>query len=65
MSSTERAALLDAARAKGPEELKRWEEFYQAAPILAPIRGDDHPAERRAGTDRHERPTRCSSCRTA
>jgi macrolide-specific efflux system membrane fusion protein len=39
MSSSERAALLDAARGKGEEEVKRWEEFYQAAPILAPISG--------------------------
>jgi macrolide-specific efflux system membrane fusion protein len=39
MSSTERAALLDAARARGPEEVKRWEELYHATPILAPIDG--------------------------
>lgn len=39
MSSTERAALLDAARARGPAELKRWEEFYNATPVLAPIDG--------------------------
>jgi macrolide-specific efflux system membrane fusion protein len=39
MSSTERAALLDAARAKGPDELKRWEEMYRSTPILAPITG--------------------------
>ena len=39
MSSSERAALLDAARAKGPEEVKRWEELYRATPILAPIHG--------------------------
>ena len=39
MSSTERAALLDAASAKGPEELKRWEELYRATPVLAPIDG--------------------------
>jgi macrolide-specific efflux system membrane fusion protein len=39
MSSTERAALLDAARARGPEEVKRWEELYRATPILAPING--------------------------
>jgi macrolide-specific efflux system membrane fusion protein len=39
MSSTERAALLDAARAKGPEEMRRWEQFYRATPILAPIHG--------------------------
>jgi macrolide-specific efflux system membrane fusion protein len=39
MSSTERAALIDAARARGPEELKRWEELYRATPVLAPIAG--------------------------
>lgn len=39
MSSTERAALLDSARAKGSEEVKRWEEMYRPTPILAPIKG--------------------------
>jgi len=39
MSSTERAALMDAARGKGPEEVARWEELYRATPILAPIDG--------------------------
>ncbi|RYZ58784.1 MAG: HlyD family efflux transporter periplasmic adaptor subunit [Proteobacteria bacterium] len=39
MSSTERAALLDSARAKGADELKRWEEMYRPTPILAPIEG--------------------------
>lgn len=39
MSSTERAALLDAARARGKEELKKWEELYRATPILAPVAG--------------------------
>ena len=39
MSSSERAALLDAARARGLEEVKRWEEFYKATPILSPIHG--------------------------
>lgn len=39
MSSTERAALLDSARAKGPEELKRWEDLYRATPVMAPISG--------------------------
>lgn len=39
MSSIERAALIDAARAKGPEELERWEDIYRATPVLAPIRG--------------------------
>ena len=39
MSSTERAALMDAARAKGPEEVKRWQDIYRATPVLAPING--------------------------
>jgi macrolide-specific efflux system membrane fusion protein len=39
MSSTERAALLDAARTKGPEELQRWEELYRPTAIIAPITG--------------------------
>jgi len=39
MSSTERAALLDSARAKGEEELKKWEDIYPATPIMAPISG--------------------------
>ena len=39
VSSTERAALLDAARAEGPEELKKWEENYKPTPVVAPIHG--------------------------
>ena len=39
MSSTERATMLDAARAKGPEEVSKWEEYYRATPIVAPIDG--------------------------
>lgn len=39
MSSTERAAMLDAASAKGPAELKDWEDMYRATPILAAING--------------------------
>lgn len=39
MSSTERAALLDAARARGAEELQHWQDLYRATPILAPIDG--------------------------
>ena len=39
MSSTERAALIDAARAKGADELKRWEELYRPTPIYAPVAG--------------------------
>jgi macrolide-specific efflux system membrane fusion protein len=39
MSSTERAALIDAARARGPDELKHWEELYRPTPILAPVNG--------------------------
>ncbi|MBI3535382.1 MAG: efflux RND transporter periplasmic adaptor subunit [Deltaproteobacteria bacterium] len=39
MSSTERAALLDAARAQSPEELKQWEDVIRPIPIIAPIDG--------------------------
>ncbi len=39
MSSTERAALIDAAKAKGKEEIKKWEEIYPPTPIIAPIDG--------------------------
>ncbi|MFH1800484.1 MAG: efflux RND transporter periplasmic adaptor subunit [Candidatus Omnitrophota bacterium] len=39
MSSVERAALLDAARAQGEAAVKRWQEAYKAAPLLAPLDG--------------------------
>lgn len=39
MSSSERAAMLDSVRAKGPEELAKWEDLYRPTPILAPING--------------------------
>ena len=39
MSSTERAALLDAARSKGAEELKYWEELYRPTAVVSPIDG--------------------------
>lgn len=56
MSSTERAALLDAARARGPEEVKKWTEYYQATPIIAPIDGtiiarNVEPGQTFTGTD--------------
>ncbi len=37
ISSTDRAALLDAARSRGEAELKRWEDLYKATPIVAPL----------------------------
>lgn len=37
MSSTERAALLDAARGQGEDALKYWQEVYKAIPLIAPI----------------------------
>lgn len=40
MSSTERAALLDAARAHGPEEIKYWDDVYKPTPLISPIDGD-------------------------
>lgn len=39
MSSTERAAMLDAASAKGPAEAKTWAEMYLPTPVMAPIKG--------------------------
>jgi len=39
MSSLDRTALLDAARAKGKEELKKWEDVYKPTPIVAPLTG--------------------------
>ncbi|MDD5630243.1 MAG: efflux RND transporter periplasmic adaptor subunit, partial [Elusimicrobia bacterium] len=39
MSSTDRAAILDAARAQGPDTLKKWEDTYKATPIVAPLPG--------------------------
>lgn len=40
MSSTERAALLDAARARGPDEMKYWEGVYKPTPLISPIDGE-------------------------
>ncbi len=39
MSTTDRAALIDAARARGPKELERWQEIYKATPVVAPLDG--------------------------
>ena len=56
MSSSERAALIDAARAKGPEELKHWEDLYKPAPLVAPLTGviiarNVEPGQTLASTD--------------
>ena len=40
MSSTERAALLDAAKTQSKETLKYWEEAYKPTPLIAPINGE-------------------------
>ncbi len=40
MSSTERAALIDAARSQDKETLKYWEEVYKKTPIISPIYGE-------------------------
>lgn len=40
MSSTERAALLDAARAQGETVVKQWQEVYKSTPLIAPIDGE-------------------------
>lgn len=40
MSSTERAALLDAARGEGEDELKYFEDVYKTIPLISPIGGE-------------------------
>ena len=39
MSSSERAAMIDAARAISDEEYTRWQEIYKPTPIVAPMSG--------------------------
>jgi membrane fusion protein, macrolide-specific efflux system len=39
MSSTDRAALLDAARSQGAEKVKYWEGVYKPTPLIAPTNG--------------------------
>jgi macrolide-specific efflux system membrane fusion protein len=39
MSSADRAALLDSARANGGADLKEWKDVYKPAPILSPASG--------------------------
>lgn len=39
ISSNERAALLDAVRLQGADEIKKWENLYKATPVIAPIKG--------------------------
>lgn len=39
MSSSERAAMVDAARAAGQEEFERWQSIYKPTPIMAPMNG--------------------------
>jgi macrolide-specific efflux system membrane fusion protein len=39
MSSTDRAALLDAARANSEKELAEWQGIYKPTPVLAPLSG--------------------------
>jgi len=39
MSSTDRAALIDAARTQDSKSLKYWEEVYKPIPLVSPING--------------------------
>lgn len=39
LSSTERVALIDTARAKGEKELEEWKSLYKAIPLISPIDG--------------------------
>jgi macrolide-specific efflux system membrane fusion protein len=40
MSSSDRAAIIDAARAQGEKNLKQWEDIYKLIPLVAPINGE-------------------------
>lgn len=40
VSSTDRAALMDAARLQGAETAARWEAVYKLTPLIAPISGE-------------------------
>lgn len=40
MSSTERAALLDAARGQGEDTLKYWKQVYKPIALISPIEGE-------------------------
>ncbi len=40
MSSTERAALMDAARGQGESSMDYWENVYRATPLMSPIDGE-------------------------
>ncbi len=39
MSSTDRAAILDAARAQGPEAFAKWQNDYKPTPVVSPLSG--------------------------
>ena len=39
VSSSERAAMIDAARAVGESEFQRWQEIYRPTPVVAPMNG--------------------------
>lgn len=39
LSSAERVTLLDAAGARGPEELRKWDDMIKPAPLVAPVSG--------------------------
>jgi len=40
ISSTDRNAILDAARAQGPEQLKKWEDAYKPTAVFASLPGE-------------------------
>lgn len=39
MSSTDRAAILDAARAQGPAAYAKWQDDYKPTPVVSPLSG--------------------------
>lgn len=39
ISSSDRVAILDAARARGADEVKYWEDAYKPTPVISPLNG--------------------------
>jgi macrolide-specific efflux system membrane fusion protein len=39
LSSSDRVAIMDAARAKGQDELAKWEDTYKPTPVISPLDG--------------------------
>ena len=64
ISSTDRAALMDAARAAGGKEIDFWKDVYRPAPLIAPLDGHIISTAVVPGQVVVARPRPSSPCRT-